>query len=442
MTNLFGHSVRSELLFLYVVETLACFLAFYLILAWGLEGVPGLVPGALALLAGTLAASAGLISGASGLYEPDSWQRVRRLLLGVGVACLFLMLLAQLLSPALLPVSAGWRGQIELLLAFAAALLVSRVGLLAVTRAGLLRRRIIHVVGGQDTVRQLRPDPFFEVALSIPQGTDLAAALAPAQLAAIRPWAVVAADSAAMPAASRQALRAAGVALLDEAEFAEKRLGRVDLARLQPGWLEAARISRPGPVEQGLRRAFDIALSLVLLLATLPVLAVAAAAIKLDSRGPVFYRQERVGLGGRVYTLFKFRSMVDRAEEKGGPAWAQKHDKRITRVGRFLRLTRIDEIPQVFNVLKGDMAFVGPRPERPEFVAQLVDQIPHYRDREVVKPGITGWAQVNYPYGASVEDSRNKLAYDLYYVRRRSLFLDLLILVATVRVVLFQEGSR
>jgi lipopolysaccharide/colanic/teichoic acid biosynthesis glycosyltransferase len=149
-----------------------------------------------------------------------------------------------------------------------------------------------------------------------------------------------------------------------------------------------------------------------------------------------------VGRGGRVFTLFKFRSMRTDAEAAGAPVWASRRDDRVTRVGRFIRLTRIDEIPQVLNVLRGDMAFVGPRPERPTFVEQLGRIIPHYNDRAVVKPGITGWAQVNYPYGASVEDARMKLAYDLYYVRRRSLFLDLLILVATVRVVLFQEGSR
>jgi lipopolysaccharide/colanic/teichoic acid biosynthesis glycosyltransferase len=165
-------------------------------------------------------------------------------------------------------------------------------------------------------------------------------------------------------------------------------------------------------------------------------------AIRLDGPGPIFYRQERIGLGNRPFTLFKFRSMVVDAERGGAPKWATRSDPRVTRVGRFLRLTRIDEIPQVLNVLRGDMSIVGPRPERPAFVEQLAAVIPHYNDRAVVKPGITGWAQVSFPYGASVEDARTKLEYDLYYVRRRSLFLDLLILLATVRVVLFQEGAR
>jgi lipopolysaccharide/colanic/teichoic acid biosynthesis glycosyltransferase len=163
--------------------------------------------------------------------------------------------------------------------------------------------------------------------------------------------------------------------------------------------------------------------------------------IKLDSRGPVFYRQERVGLDGRIYRLWKFRSMRIDAE-KHGAVWARQNDDRVTRVGRFIRKTRMDEIPQVFNVLLGDMSFVGPRPERPIFVKQLAQEIPFYRLREAVKPGITGWAQIRYPYGASVEDARNKLEFDLYYVKNGSLFLDMAIIFHTVRHVLLGRGAR
>ncbi|HEY8612948.1 MAG TPA: sugar transferase, partial [Roseomonas sp.] len=196
------------------------------------------------------------------------------------------------------------------------------------------------------------------------------------------------------------------------------------------------------PVEAALRRAFDVVVSLALLLLTLPLTLLAVLAIRIDSPGPVFYRQDRVGKDGRVFSLMKLRSMRVDAEAAGAPQWATQRDSRVTRVGRIRRLTRIDEIPQVLNVLRGDMAFIGPRPERPAFVETLAEAIPFYNDRAVVKPGITGWAQVNFPYGASIEDARQKLSYDLYYVRRRSLFLDLLILVGTVRVILFQEGSR
>jgi exopolysaccharide biosynthesis polyprenyl glycosylphosphotransferase len=199
---------------------------------------------------------------------------------------------------------------------------------------------------------------------------------------------------------------------------------------------------REGLLMAGVRRGLDVVTALMLLVLTLPLMLLTALAIRLDSPGPVFYRQERVGKDGRVFTLYKFRSMRVDAEAGGAPRWASRDDPRATRVGRIIRLTRIDEIPQALNVLRGDMALVGPRPERPQFVERLASEIPHFHERHVVRPGITGWAQVNYPYGASVEDARAKLSYDIYYLRRRSLLLDLLILIATLRVILFQEGAR
>jgi exopolysaccharide biosynthesis polyprenyl glycosylphosphotransferase len=189
------------------------------------------------------------------------------------------------------------------------------------------------------------------------------------------------------------------------------------------------------------RRMADIVLGLALLVFTLPLMVLMAVLIRIDSPGPALYRQERVGLYGRPFTLLKFRSMRTDAEARG-PVWAAQRDPRVTRVGQFIRLTRIDELPQLLNVLRGEMSFIGPRPERPHFVEQLERVLPFYRDRALVKPGLTGWAQVNYPYGASVEDARAKLSYDLYYVKHRSLLLDLMILIATVRVVLFQRGAR
>ena len=167
-----------------------------------------------------------------------------------------------------------------------------------------------------------------------------------------------------------------------------------------------------------------------------------AVLIRIDSRGPVLYRQRRTGLHGGSFTLLKFRSMTFDAEQGGDPRWASQQDPRITRVGNFIRPMRIDELPQLINVLRGEMSMIGPRPERPHFVEQLAQAIPLYSVRSYVKPGITGWAQVNYPYGASVEDARQKLSYDLYYVKNRSLLLDLLILFATIRVILFREGAR
>ena len=191
-----------------------------------------------------------------------------------------------------------------------------------------------------------------------------------------------------------------------------------------------------------LKRLSDIIVGLALLSLTLPLMALTMLAIKIDSPGPVFYRQQRVGQFDKPFTLLKFRSMTANAEAGGNPVWAQRNDPRVTRVGRFIRATRIDELPQLVNVLVGEMSLVGPRPERPHFVEQLSQAIPFYRQRSYVKPGVTGWAQINFPYGASVEDAREKLAYDLYYIKNRSILLDAAVLVSTVRVVLFGEGAR
>lgn len=189
------------------------------------------------------------------------------------------------------------------------------------------------------------------------------------------------------------------------------------------------------------RLVCDVAGSLLLLLMLLPVLLIVACLIKLESRGPVIYRQRRVGLHGRTFNLLKFRSMrVD--AEASGPCWAAKQDPRVTGIGAFIRATRLDETPQLLNVLFGEMCLVGPRPERPHFAEQLSRVIPRYSERTKVPPGITGWAQVNYPYGASVEDARAKLTYDLFYIENRTLLLDLRILLATVPVVLFCKGAR
>jgi exopolysaccharide biosynthesis polyprenyl glycosylphosphotransferase len=197
-----------------------------------------------------------------------------------------------------------------------------------------------------------------------------------------------------------------------------------------------------GLLRDTVKRVFDLLVSLSLLTVTSPIMLITAILIKLESHGPVFYRQERIGQHGRPFSIFKFRSMRADAEKDGRPQWARKNDDRITLIGRFIRRTRIDELPQVFNVFMGEMSFVGPRPERPYFVADLNRKIPYYGVRHIVKPGITGWAQVRYPYGASVEDSLEKLQYDLYYVKNHSLFLDLMILTQTVQVVLWGQGAR
>ncbi len=441
MTNLSGHSIRSELLALFVIETLLCFVAFYAILNAGLPQGTAADQVMLLGMSGMLAVSTGFAAGAAGLYQPDRWLRAGRVFAGMLLVGVLVLFATQLAFPRVLHAAGiGWGGQLGIVLAFAAAAVGTRAAFTAMARSGLLRRRIILLAGpGAQQVRAaLRGDAVFEIVAELPLQAVLAN---PDRLHAGQVRAVIAEDPAALPPALLKALSVRGITLWSAREFIEARLGRVDLDQLAPGWMETARTSRTGLFEAGFRRGIDIALAAALLIVTLPVLIAAAIAIKLDSPGTVFYRQKRVGLHGQVFTLFKFRSMSATAE-KNGAVWASKNDPRVTRVGKFIRLTRIDEIPQVFNVLRGDMAFIGPRPERPEFVARLAQIIPHYNARAALRPGITGWAQVSYPYGASDEDSRQKLTYDLYYVRRRSLFLDLIILVSTVRVVLFQEGSR
>jgi exopolysaccharide biosynthesis polyprenyl glycosylphosphotransferase len=192
------------------------------------------------------------------------------------------------------------------------------------------------------------------------------------------------------------------------------------------------------------KRSFDILSSFVLLMGTWPLMLLTALAIWYEDgfKAPIFFSQERVGLNGKAFRVLKFRSMSVDAEGDGKARWATTNDSRVTRVGAFIRRTRMDELPQIFNVLSGDMAFIGPRPERPEFVKQLVEKIPYYSTRHAVKPGITGWAQLCYPYGASEEDARQKLQFDLYYVKNQSLFLDFMVTLSTVEVVLFGKGAR
>jgi sugar transferase (PEP-CTERM system associated) len=239
------------------------------------------------------------------------------------------------------------------------------------------------------------------------------------------------------------ACKLGGIAVLDVAAFHERQLGKILIDSLHVGEVLFSAEYEPARSRDLDKRLFDIIVSATVLLLTLPLMALTVAAIKLESgwRGSLIYRQRRVGLDGQVFEVLKFRSMREDAEREGA-RWASKNDDRITRVGRFIRRCRIDELPQLINVLQGDMSFVGPRPERPEFVSQLEEKLPFYRLRHCVKPGITGWAQVCYPYGASFEDSREKLQYDLYYIKNHSLFLDLYILTETLQVVLWGKGAR
>jgi sugar transferase (PEP-CTERM system associated) len=231
------------------------------------------------------------------------------------------------------------------------------------------------------------------------------------------------------------------VSIEEGASFYERLTGRVHLDMLRPSWLIFSGRGRQVRLNAFARALFHRLVALAGAILSLPIAILTAILIKLDSRGPVLYRQERVGRNGRPFTLMKFRSMrVD--AEKNGPVWAQSADDRVTRVGRIIRKIRVDEIPQFWNILKGEMSFVGPRPERPHFVAQLAEEIPYYEQRHLIAPGLTGWAQIKYPYGSSIEDARQKLQYDLYYIKNQSLMLDAAILFETVKTILFGRGAR
>jgi sugar transferase (PEP-CTERM system associated) len=245
-----------------------------------------------------------------------------------------------------------------------------------------------------------------------------------------------------MPVRELLDLRLNNVKIEDATVTLEKIDGKIDIDELHPSWLIFSDGFRMNRWFVFARSVISMSLAFLCLLIASPLFPLIALVIKLGSRGPVFYRQERVGQNGKSFFCYKFRTMRTDAEADTGPTWASDDDPRITRVGHFLRRCRFDELPQLWNVLRGEMSFVGPRPERPEFVQWLNDAIPYYAIRHIVRPGITGWAQVNYPYGASLEDAKEKLKYDLYHIKNMALSFDLLIVFQTIKIVLFGRGAK
>lgn len=289
----------------------------------------------------------------------------------------------------------------------------------------------------------------FEIARVVVVGDDhahetLLPTLKPERLREDRIWGILIASNHQCCVLTSLLLqcRLHGINVMTEADFLEEELKLVNVDGLDIAWLLSKRGFRLSWVHELAKRLLDLFIALVLLVLTLPLMLIIAALIKLDSPGSVLYRQERAGYRNQTFTLYKFRSMHEDAEPSGHPRWAAVGDPRITRIGRFIRYTRMDELPQLLNVLRGEMSIVGPRPERPYFVEMLSKSLPLYSTRHYIKPGITGWAQINAPYGASIEDGKEKLQYDLYYLKYRGLLLDLFILWRTVRVVMFGLGAR
>jgi sugar transferase (PEP-CTERM system associated) len=236
--------------------------------------------------------------------------------------------------------------------------------------------------------------------------------------------------------------RTSGVRVIDFLTFWERETGRIDLDAIEPRWLVYSGGFRTSLLRRLAQRSLDILVSVLGLVLASPLMPIVALLIRLDSPGPILYRQERVGKNGQLFKILKFRSMGADAEQDATPQWAELKDPRVTRIGRILRLARIDELPQLLNVFKGEMSLVGPRPERPAFVSAFARQIPFYEVRHSLRPGITGWAQINYKYAASLEDTKRKLEYDLFYVKNHSVFLDLAIMLQTLRIILWQQGAR
>ena len=234
--------------------------------------------------------------------------------------------------------------------------------------------------------------------------------------------------------------RVDGIEVIEGSTFYEMLTGKFMVEQINPSWLIFSEGFKKSRFRRVLKRTSDLVLSLFMLILLAPILILVAILIKLDSKGPVFFSQERVGENRRPFMVHKFRSMIQDAEKECGPVWAEADDCRVTRVGKYIRKLRIDEFPQLFNVIKGEMSFVGPRPEREFFVEELEAEIPYYGERFSVKPGITGWAQVCYSYGASVDDAKEKLNYDLFYIKNMSIFMDLMVIMKTVKTVLFGEG--
>ncbi len=411
---------------------------------------------------------------AMGLYRRDAIQNTARSLsrvpLVVGMGATLAIMLSYLQS-FLLPgaVEPGGRNQLVMfglaIACFTVGAFLARIAISILLRRHVLRRRLLIIGAGQrawelllilgregrslhDDVYLLHAPSFGAIDARLAED-HLGRILRPADFNVAAAAAEVGADLVIVAPDERRGMnlqrllecKRAGYPVVEYLTFVEKEIRRIDLKRIELGWLVFSDGFTFGALDRFLKRVFDLLVSSVVLVLTAPLILVGIIAIRLEGPGPVFYRQERVTLDGRVFWIMKLRTMRVNAEAAGA-VWAAEKDNRITKAGNFLRRARIDELPQLVNILRGDMSFVGPRPERPMFVEELAAQIPLYHERHMVKAGLTGWAQINYPYGASVDDARSKLSYDLYYVKNFTILFDFVILLQTLRVVLWPSGVR
>ena len=460
--KVFGHHIHPPIVLLAAVEFGAAGLAFaasaFLILMNATEDV-ALPMGTLvfAAVVFSLAVVVGVTS--VGLYQAKQRLRIEgvlaRILVGLLLAAVFLALVDFFFSVGISGALWGW--------SFAFSL-----GLLAATRTlcwrwvdnAVFRREVLVYGAGTRAasllkLRRRSDRRGFNIRAFIPaEGDDrviddervtkLEGSLAAYAKAQNIDEIVVAVDDRRRGFPIRDLLECkfAGIAVIDLLSFLERETGKVKVDLVHPSWLIFAEGFEASVRSQFGSRVLDLVAATALLILAAPVMCVCALAILLEDGAPVFYRQRRVGYRGKIFTLYKFRSMIKDAEADGKPRWAGSRDDRITRVGAVIRKLRLDELPQLFNVFRGDMALVGPRPERPEFVERLSQTIPYYHERHAVKPGITGWAQLCYPYGSSEQDAMEKLQYDLYYIKHKSVIFDLIVLLQTAEVVRWGKGAR
>lgn len=437
-----GHWLRTSRVKLFVGEQAAASVLFLAVLATAGQGGPKAL---FAAMGTVLAFQAALYLG--DLYEPAVEAPWERWLIAAGLGAVLVAIAWSVVGthrPGHLLVATGLAMTVILLLrglplARHRRVLVYGTGAAAIRIAGAIR---------EDTDSECRLVAFLDDderseggPVPIPLITDHGEQFFEACRRADADLLVVA-TSAPLPEEALLRARSQGIEVLSAAGFLERWARRVAPDLAGPSELPFGEGFRDHRFSDALQRLLDLSAATFLLVLSSPLLIGGMIAVRLDSPGPIFYRQERVGRHGQRFFITKLRTMRIDAEAEGVPQWATRNDSRVTRVGRFLRLTRIDELPQIFAVLRGDMSMVGPRPERPYFVERLKEQVPLFGLREVVRPGVTGWAQISYPYGSTVEDARNKLEFDLYYVRHRSLFLNLSILFHTARTVLTGRGAR